>query len=224
MIETCRNAGVPLFVAFYRRTLPRFVKVKELLDAGAIGQTLWVMTYLNRKAEAYPNGLPWQLQYKISGGGWFVDMACHALDLLDFFLGPIKTVRGNATNQSGTYEVEDMVSSQFEFESGVHGVGIWCLSSFETSDRTEIHGTQGKITFSNWGPEPVQLATPSGVTELPIDFPPCVQQPLIQTIVDELNGTGICPSHGESAARTAWVMDRILEQVRIQYDSKHKSI
>jgi hypothetical protein len=37
-----------------------------------------------------------------------------------------------------------------------------------------------------------------------------VQQPLIQTIVDELNGQGRCPSTGESAARTNWVMDQLL--------------
>jgi len=43
-----------------------------------------------------------------------------------------------------------------------------------------------------------------------------VHQPLIQTIVDELNGTGTCPSTGESGARTAWVMDRILEGFRAQ--------
>lgn len=44
--------------------------------------------------------------------------------------------------------------------------------------------------------------------------PPQVHQPLIQTIVDELNGIGRCPSTGETAARTAWVMDQILAELR----------
>ena len=37
---------------------------------------------------------------------------------------------------------------------------------------------------------------------------------MIQTIVDELNGTGKCPSTGESGARTAQVMDAILAEFR----------
>jgi 1,5-anhydro-D-fructose reductase (1,5-anhydro-D-mannitol-forming) len=60
----------------------------------------------------------------------------------------------------------------------------------------------------------VVLATEEGVTHFPIDNPPHVQQPLIQTVVDELNGTGSCPSSGESAARTNRVMDRILQEYR----------
>ena len=37
MVSTCQAADVPLYVAYYRRTLPHFLKIKELIDAGAIG-------------------------------------------------------------------------------------------------------------------------------------------------------------------------------------------
>jgi hypothetical protein len=40
--------------------------------------------------------------------------------------------------------------------------------------------------------------------------PPHVQQPLIQTVVDDLLGRGTCPSTGESARRTSRVMDTVL--------------
>jgi hypothetical protein len=50
----------------------------------------------------------------------------------------------------------------------------------------------------------------------PIEYPQHVQQPLIQMVVDDLNGTGTCPSTGESAARTTWVMDQILADYRTQ--------
>jgi hypothetical protein len=58
------------------------------------------------------------------------------------------------------------------------------------------------------------------VTEFPIPNPPHVQQPLIQTVVDDLLGrlsgsdVGRCPSTGISAARTNWVMDQVLEEYR----------
>jgi hypothetical protein len=52
------------------------------------------------------------------------------------------------------------------------------------------------------------------VEEFPIGDPPHVHQPLIKTIVAELNGHGFCPSTGTSAARTAWIMDEILKEFR----------
>ena len=72
----------------------------------------------------------------------------------------------------------------------------------------------GTITFSTFGTEPVRLQTAAGVREFAEPTPPHIQQPLIQSIVDELNGTGQCPSTGETAARTNWVMDRMLEHWR----------
>ncbi|MEZ4560451.1 MAG: hypothetical protein R2854_29130 [Caldilineaceae bacterium] len=59
-------------------------------------------------------------------------------------------------------------------------------------DITEIVGTKGQLTFSSFGEEPVQLACPNGVEEFAISHPPHIQQHMIQTIVDELNGEGTC--------------------------------
>lgn len=44
MLAACREAQVPLYVAYYRRALPRFLKVKELLEAGAIGDIRYAAT------------------------------------------------------------------------------------------------------------------------------------------------------------------------------------
>jgi hypothetical protein len=58
------------------------------------------------------------------------------------------------------------------------------------------------------------LTTTEGVSKFAIDHPPHVQQPLIQMVVDDLRGQGRCPSTGQSAARTNWVMDQLLQQYR----------
>jgi hypothetical protein len=47
-----------------------------------------------------------------------------------------------------------------------------------------------------------------------------VHEPLIQTIVDEMNGRGRCPSNGESAARTASVIDEVLGEFRAGFDKR----
>jgi hypothetical protein len=57
----------------------------------------------------------------------------------------------------------------------------------------------------------VELTTGAGTVELAFDDPPHIQQPLIQTIVNALNGSGSCPSTGETAARTTWVMDQLVQ-------------
>ena len=74
---------------------------------------------------------------------------------------------------------------------------------------------QGKLTFASFAEEPITLTTAAGVQQFAIDHPPHVQQPLIQTIVDELNGAGLCPSTGVSGARTSWVMDQFLQSWRV---------
>jgi hypothetical protein len=79
-------------------------------------------------------------------------------------------------------------------------------------DRAEIIGSKGKITFSFFDLHvPVTVETETGAQVLTFTLPEHVQQPLIQTIVDELNGSGKCPSTGSSAARTARVMDEIMQ-------------
>jgi predicted dehydrogenase len=207
MIEACQAAGVPLFVAYYRRSLPRFLKIKELLDTGAIGDVRGVRMTLYMPL---PDVFDWHYTPEVGGGGEFVDMGCHTLDFLDYVLGPIRSVAGFAGNLGGHYPAEDVVTGAFEFESGVQAVGIWSFTTFRTFDETEITGTMGRITFSSFDTAPVVLETAERVTEFAIDNPPHVHQPLTQTIVDELNGVGRCPSTGESGARTNWVMDRLL--------------
>jgi predicted dehydrogenase len=217
MIHACQDAGVPLFVAYYRRGLPRFRVVVELLRSGRVGELRCVAVTLYRRPppEGYDrDNLPWRVVPQVAGGGLFVDLGCHTLDFLDYALGPIRDAHGMASNQGGYYDAEDIVSGVFVFESGVHGVGTWCFGASRDVDRVEIEGSRGVIRFSTYGVEPVVLETPDGCTEYPAENPAHVQQPLIQTVVDELRGMGRCPSTGATAARTSWVMDRMLAAYR----------
>ena len=212
MVDACRAADVPLFVAYYRRSLTRFVKVGELLADDAIGEVRFVtVTLAQRAASITGDALPWRIIPEIAGGGLFVDLASHTLDLLDHLLGPIDTAQGLAGNQAELYPAEDIVSGSFVFQSGVQGAGVWCFTAFDEQDRVEISGSRGRISFSTFGAnDPVRLVTAAGETDFHIEHPPHVQQPLIQTIVDELQGIGVCPSTGESGARTSRVMDALL--------------
>ena len=210
MIAACKTAGVPLYVAYYRRALPRFVKVKELLKNKAVGDVRFVSTTHYQKASddvLDSKNLPWRVQPEIAGGGLFFDLASHTLDILDFLFGPIKDVQGFASNQAGYYRAEDIVTGTYRFESGIHGMGSWCFTAFEDVDVNEIVGSKGKITFSTFGNEPIVLTTANGSEQWSFQAPLHVHQPLVEQIVADLTeDRNQCPSTGVTGARTNWVM------------------
>lgn len=216
MLEAFRLTSTPLFVAYYRRALPRFIALKQGLDAGRIGTPRFVdIRLFKRPTPPAERGhpVPWRFEPTVSGGGRFVDLACHTLDVLDYLLGPITAAYGIAANQGTTFAVEDAVAASLQFSSGVLGSGAWCFTAFEPVDQVTVTGTQGAVTFSTFGTD-VCWADGDGVDRMEIANPEHIQQPLIQLIVEELLGRGRCPSTGESAARTTAVMDSILADFR----------
>jgi len=159
MIKACDHAGVPLFVAYYRRYLPKFLKVKELIDSRIIGEIRAVSIRLllpPRTEDLNSEELPWRVIPEIAGGGYFMDLASHQFDLLDYLLGPIAEATGITARQTGWYPAEDIVSAHFRFENGVLGNGLWCFSISESNqlDRTIIVGNKGTISFSFFDTRP----------------------------------------------------------------------
>ncbi len=213
MNQVSRETGVPLFVAFYRRALPYFLKVKELIDQKVIGDIRYVRVELNwppddREVGAQPG---WRVSPEISGGGLFHDYASHQFDFLEYALGPIKTASGIAQNQAGLYAADDIVVANFAFESGVLGTGSWCftVNSQQRIEQTQLVGSKGKITFSFFEKFIIRVETDAGSEEYVIPFPEHVQQPLIERIVKELRGEGQSPSTGETGARSSAILDGI---------------
>jgi len=215
MIRICVKHQVPLYVAYYRRRLPHFLKIKDLIDADTIGKVRTV--HINLKQALKPDlvagsAVNWRIDPEIAGGGYFFDLASHQLDLLDFFFGPIIQATGYSGNQAKAYPTEDIVVGNFAFENGVLGTGNWCFTSGENStiDQIIIYGSKGKISFETFGKGEFLLEIDGKKPELfKFELPKHIQQPLIATIVGDLLGTAHCPSTGVSGARTNWVMDEL---------------
>lgn len=218
MIAACREAGVPLNVAYYRRALPHFEKIRELIEAGAIGKVRYARIEFNQHQPPPAAGdlkANWRVDPDIAGGGYFFDLASHQLDLLDWLLGPIAAARGFVANQAGHYAAEDIVTAAFRFASGVQGSGNWCFSTGQVSekDETTIIGNEGQITFETFGTGRFVLSTDASGTEtFDFDLPDHIQQGLIRAVVAALLGRGTSPSTGDSAARTNRVMDEIFDR------------
>jgi predicted dehydrogenase len=211
MVDAFKAAKLPLFVAYYRRGMPRFLKVKELLTSGAIGKLTGVSYLRAAPVREITGDLPWRYKPEFSGGGLIMDIGCHTLDILDFITGPLQDVSGIACNVTSNYDVEDNVVMQFRLASGGLGTARWNFASAISEEMITFSGTEGQLMTSTFGQEPVRLETDKGVQLFDIPYPTHVQQPLITTIVAELQGQGTCPSTGETAIRTTRVLDRVLD-------------
>ena len=146
MVQACREANVPLFVAYYRRALSRFLKIKELVETEAIGEVRFISTTFYQPLNLDPQSpLPWRVMPEIAGGGHFVDLASHMLDFFDYVFGPVRSVQGFASNQAKQYTAEDIVGGAYVFESGVHGVGTWCFTGLKNSISRK--SSEAKVRF-----------------------------------------------------------------------------
>ena len=210
------QTGVPCFVAYYRRYLPYFQKVKEIIQNGTIGKVINVqlrfsvpprdLDYKNEKE------LPWRLQPDIAGGGYFYDLTPHQIDLLQNIFGVITRAHGYPANRAHLYKAEDTVSACFFFENGVTGSGSWCFVGHESAkeDCIEIIGDKGSLSFSVFTYEPIVLITSEGKQSITVPNPSYVQLPIIKHVIEHLQGIGHCECTSISATPVNWVLDRIL--------------
>jgi 1,5-anhydro-D-fructose reductase (1,5-anhydro-D-mannitol-forming) len=220
MREAFARAGQKLFVAYYRRALPRFLEVQRRLASGELGQLLAVShAYQGRAnpgASAAPSG--WREHVPASGGGLFVDLGSHVVDILDFLLGPLEEVQGHAARLSVPLAerrglAEDTVVMSFRTGAGALGTIRHQFHTACSVDRLELIGTRASLALSVFGQEPLELSTADGRELIAVEQPAHVHQPLVQSIVDELDGSSEarCPSTGESAERASAVIDRVLD-------------
>lgn len=192
MVNAFRDANIPLFVAYYRRALPRFLKAKALVAEGRIGTLSSVSYRSTQPAHTRAGELPWRLNAEESGGGLFMDVGCHTLDIIDFIAGPLLAVQGQATNVASAHAVEDGVAITFRLKSGGLGSASWNFAADQYTELIVFSGTEGQITMSTFSQESVKLEHDKEVERFDLPNPVHIQQPLIEMIVNPLLGQGGC--------------------------------
>lgn len=216
MNQVSAETGIPCFVAYYRRTLSYFLRVKQLINDGLLGEisTVQIRFAIPPYATDYDReNLSWRVKKEIAGAGYFYDLASHQFDLLDFLFGEIAQTEGFSDNRAGLYDVEDTVAAAFRFHSGIVGSGSWSFVAPQDTrtDRIDVVGTKGKLSFSTFDFSTILLESASGIQEFSEANPENIQYYLIQQIVNYLNGRGELPvSTGATAQRTNCIMDEIL--------------
>ena len=220
ILAASRRLGIPVYVAYYRRGMAKYQKLKELVDSGCLGNIRMARLCQLMKPEPADldrEKLPWRLKPEETGGGKFIDTATHALDVIDYLFGSITEVHGMADNFGGLYDVEDTVAAVMRCKSGVLVTGTWCYAADHDDEELLIVGERGHIKTTGLSCGPIHL-TVDGVREL-LEFPEPehVAMPYTQFLVDEMTGRGKSPADAESAANNVRVMDAILREYRARY-------
>ena len=208
--------NIPLFVAYYRRSLPRFEKVKSLLNNKDIGTIRHINWQFHKPANDIDlsRKYNWRTDKEIAYGGYFDDLASHGLDLFIHFLGDISEASGISSNQQKLYSAMDTIAGNWIHKSGITGTGHWNFGAFERKDKVEIIGSEGKIVFSIFGEVPIQIITLNNQQSIDIENPKHIQYYHAENMKKTLQDNIRHPSTGETATHTAWVMDKILGKIQ----------
>ncbi|WDH51139.1 Gfo/Idh/MocA family oxidoreductase [Pseudomonas chlororaphis] len=213
MQQVFQRAGLHLFVSYYRRSLPRFQQVRQWLRDGRIGEVRhlsWTLTKAPSEADRN-GGRNWRTDPRIAGGGYFADLASHGLDLFQYLLGDITEVAGFTARQAGLYSAEDAVSASWRFACGALGTGAWNFVADRRVDRVEIIGSQGRIAFSVFDEQPLQLDADEQLS-LFIDNPEHIQWHHVLGMNAHIRGEAQHPALAAEAVKTDRVMDLILKR------------
>ena len=216
MIKVSEETNQPLYVAYYRRTLPVFLKVKELIESDAIGKPLSVNIKLHKafgERDCFVDKQTWHVKPKIAGAGHLFDLASHQFDYLDFLFGPVIEVEGRATTIAAYYDAEDTVEASFSFDSKIKGNGSWnfVCNPKDEMDEIEIIGSKGRIKFPCFDKRDIELITPNSSTKMSFENPENISYFLVQQVVGAFLGSKECASTMHSAARTSKVLDEIVK-------------
>ena len=215
MFSAFKDKDLPLFVAYYRRSLPRFEQIKTWIDQNEIGDIRHIHWALSKPANEMDlsKNYNWRTDKTIALGGYFDDLASHGLDFFHFILGEIESANGHSINQQGLYSAKDAFSASWMHKNGITGSAFWNFGSWKRKDQVEIVGNKGSIMFSVFDDNPIQLITKKITISLNVEHPENIQLHHVQNMKKHLDGTKQHPSTGETALHTAWVMDKILGRI-----------
>jgi UDP-N-acetyl-2-amino-2-deoxyglucuronate dehydrogenase len=150
MIRACREAGVTLSVIFQYRFNRDALRLKRAVDAGLFGRPVLgnAFVHWHRTQAYYEESGGWRGTWALDGGGALMNQSIHAIDLLQWILGPVESVCGYAETLAHDIEAEDTAGATLRFASGALGIIQGTTSAHRDSLlRIEIKGTEGSATL-----------------------------------------------------------------------------
>ena len=146
IIAATDKAGVMLGCVFQSRFARGSRLIKQAIEQGRFGRLALANAYIKwYRSPAYYASGAWRGTRRLDGGGALMNQGIHQIDLLQWFLGPVKRVYAQVTCIAHEgLEVEDLATAMIEFENGAFGTieGSTALWPGHPA-RVDIHGTAG---------------------------------------------------------------------------------
>jgi len=149
MIDAAREAGVLLGVMFNQRTHPVHIKLKELVDGGAIGD-IWEFEMISTgwyRLQSYYDSGSWRGTWKGEGGGILANQAPHNLDLWQWLMGLPRRVQAVLKTRIHRIEVENTVHAIMEYDGAKVGYFRSTTADPLGKNRIEIQGDRGRLVL-----------------------------------------------------------------------------
>lgn len=158
IIDAAKIKGVRVATVFPSRFHESSLQVKQALDDGRFGEPVLGSAYVKwSREDAYYKSAAWRGTWNLDGGGALMNQGIHALDLLQWYMGPVESVFAYAANRRHKdIEVEDTIVASIKFSSGAIG-SIECTTAAHPGSlkKVEIVGTTGSVVLEennilNW--------------------------------------------------------------------------
>lgn len=214
LIDIFSQAELPLFPAFYRRGLRKFRKVGELLASGTLGKLEKVQYLYN--SDHHLTCTDWRLDPRLSGGGLFLDLGSHVLDLLDFWFGALVVKSCETGNRSGRGQVADFAQAHLTAMSQPDiELDFDFARTDEHREQLQIVGEKGRLSFAVFNLGPLQCEKQESIS---LSFPDedfsseHVQQGLLENVMDCLPGKSEPWATPQAALCTWKLLESILDR------------
>ena len=208
MIGACDEAGVNLAVAYYRRYYPKNVKIKELLDQGAIGTPVLVRMALTGNYDPTPDDPKfWRIDPAKSAGGPIADVGSHRLDLLCHWFGDPVAVAARNETLVHSYPADDSDMLLIKMASGVQVTASFHWNIGVGHDTLEMFGTEGALFCTPTDGPNLVLKTASGTEEFDLPNAENRHSPLIEDFSARVLAGDPPLYTGEDGAKTTRIIE-----------------
>jgi predicted dehydrogenase len=145
MIRAARQARVKLACGYMMRFHAAHRHIARLVRDGALGKLSLGRAQLTCWYPPIPGA--WRQVARLGGGGAFMDMGSHCVDLLETFFGRTKRVHASTSRRVHRYEVEDTALVTLEFQSGAMAVvdNQFNVPDIAARNRLELYGSLGSV-------------------------------------------------------------------------------
>lgn len=215
VIEMEEKSPGKVAVAHYRRALPAFKKIHELINDGTLGDIrLAEVNFLfpPKNVMMPDSGYNWRIIPEISGGGQFNDLSPHLFDLLLVYFGSPIRYEGFTLRQNPEATADDFVQGTILFNNDVVFRGCWCFSVAKaaTTELIAVTGSKGRVTSTFFGDE-VRLYTDEGEQVILFTNPENIQQPMIEEVSRYFLGERDCPCSTEDGLQVMEIIDKFTQ-------------